>query len=598
MVKYSKIIKYILGAFVVTFFLMYFIYLYVYNRYHLVYQEQNQLFRYSFDYFSTFISKPGGLSQYIGKFFTQFYYYRLLSALIVMLIAFVIYVITLGIFRHYGFFSPIWGLIPVMLLVALQSHHNYTIENTLDFLIVLVFFKIYISFQNEKTRYSSGIAGIIFLYYLFGGYVLLTILLCVIHEIFFHSKSYRLYIIAIYIALGFIIPYIAWKYFFFINKNYAWFYPLPFHIGTTTKHLSYLFWGVYPVSLIFFSLYTKMSNKILDIKVWNLKFELAGILLLIGMGFFVKKPIYDYKNEIFLGIDYCIQNSQWESALKLAKKYPGTNRIVTYYTNIALCKTGQLSDQMFHYNQIGSKGLYLSWKPDEITPVHGGELYYLLSYNNEAYRWAFEALQAVGPNPRSYKQLVKTSIINKNYAIAKKYLNILDQTLFYRSWARHYRELINNEKLLSKDSEIKEKRKFIVSSDFWTNDDRFDLLMLTLLKNHPDNRIVFEYYMAFLLLRKNIDMFVNNLYHLKDMGYKRIPIHYEEALLAYLSYAHKKDVIPEGYSIRPSTNQLFQSYINEFKQYRNNPLAGQALYKMFGNTYWFYFHFYNPYQKN
>ena len=42
--------------------------------YHFFFQEQNQLFLWSWDYISTYIHN-GGLSLLVGDFLTQFYYY-------------------------------------------------------------------------------------------------------------------------------------------------------------------------------------------------------------------------------------------------------------------------------------------------------------------------------------------------------------------------------------------------------------------------------------------------------------------------------------------------------------------------------------------
>lgn len=43
--------------------------------YHFFFQEQNQIFLWSWDYISTYTDKPGGLANLIGDFLTQFYYY-------------------------------------------------------------------------------------------------------------------------------------------------------------------------------------------------------------------------------------------------------------------------------------------------------------------------------------------------------------------------------------------------------------------------------------------------------------------------------------------------------------------------------------------
>jgi hypothetical protein len=105
--------------------------------------------------------------------------------------------------------------------------------------------------------------------------------------------------------------------------------------------------------------------------------------------------------------------------------------------------------------------------------------------------------------------------------------------------------------------------------------------------------MAFEYYMAALLLDKDISAFAANISHIKDLGYKEIPVYYEEALLVYMSNA-KKNIVPEGYLIRKSTIQRFSEYSNAYTSYSGNAdTAAQNLKKRFGNTYWFYLHFIN-----
>ena len=53
--------------------------------YHLFFQEQNQLFLWSWEYISAYFDKPGGLAMLIGDFLTQFYYYLYAGAIILTL---------------------------------------------------------------------------------------------------------------------------------------------------------------------------------------------------------------------------------------------------------------------------------------------------------------------------------------------------------------------------------------------------------------------------------------------------------------------------------------------------------------------------------
>ena len=58
----------------------------IFYPYHFFFQEQNQLFLWSWDYISTYFEKPGGLVLLIGDFLTQFYYYLFAGATILSLV--------------------------------------------------------------------------------------------------------------------------------------------------------------------------------------------------------------------------------------------------------------------------------------------------------------------------------------------------------------------------------------------------------------------------------------------------------------------------------------------------------------------------------
>lgn len=56
----------ILFLFIAVFFCFFY-------NYHLLYVEQLQLFQFTELYFQSLINKPGGMADYMGAFFTQFY---------------------------------------------------------------------------------------------------------------------------------------------------------------------------------------------------------------------------------------------------------------------------------------------------------------------------------------------------------------------------------------------------------------------------------------------------------------------------------------------------------------------------------------------
>ena len=572
-------------------FIGFLFYLGVFNRYHLSYLEQTQLFRYDQDYLADYFTKPGGLINILGSFITQFFHIPWIGALILTLILFTIFLLTQYIFRKSGLNGILFSLMPLILLAALHSNHNYPVAYTMGWLLSLLSFAAFINQTDAGIRFWTGIVSFVLLYYLCGVFSFLTMILCIFHELYY-GKGYKKYLFLItVIPLAVLIPFISWKYIYLLPLKQAWFSPVVFSSVEPVKVFFYLLALYYPVVILITFVFLRVLHKTTINFSWNQKHLIPGIILYGLAVYMLVQLAYDRNNELFLGIDASYHAESWKKVLALSEKYPGQNQLVLYYTNLALYKTGNMPNTMFHYRQSGTKGLWLKWERNETAPFFGGEVYYDLGYINEAFRWAFEAMEVKGLNPRSLERLVVTSMINGNYKLAAKYLNFLNQTLYYRKWAGNYERMIADTTLIYQQKELQEKRKFLLNKDFIAYNNSSNIGLDKLLEGHPDNRMAFEYLMASFLLRKDLDAFAANIYRLKELGYEKIPKHYEEALVLY-SGLSGKNAIPPGYAISSVTREGFHEYAKIFatNRYDMNK-AAQALYNNFGSTFWFYMQF-------
>ncbi len=560
----------------------------------MAYQEQLQLFRFDWNYLHNFLIKPGGLTEYIGDFLIQFYVYPLIGAFIITIAGIAVYILTRYIFRKYRITGPIWLYIPALLLIVLQNDYMFDIGYVLGLLFVLTFFAIYISLRIRIIRFTIGLVGWVFLYMTAGEFALLATLICFIHELFFTKDRYRLLLASGFAVIAVVFPYIACHTIYLIPLKEAWLNPNYFTLIKITKFTFILSLLYFPFLLILVKILPEALKETLLRFGWNWKTGFIGIIILAVFIAGIKKYAYEPDLRLFLEIDHNIQHAKWDRVLELSSKSSVTNHLILYYTNLALYKTGHLGDRLFYYKQIGIPGLWLNRDKDEISLFLGGELYYHLGNINEANRWAFDAMVANGQYPpRLMKQLVLTSLINGDLIVAGKYLNIVDQSLFYRNWAKHYRSYLSNPNVLNSDPEIAMKRHFLIHSDLIAGSINSDIGLKKLLEVHPDNRMVFEYYMSSLLLEKNLVDFVANIKRIKDFGFKNLPVHYEEALLIYMDYT-KRNAVPQGYGIRKTTVQRYMDYSKAYSSRKgSSETAAQYFYKLYDNTYWFYLHFIN-----
>jgi hypothetical protein len=578
----------------VLFFTIVFVYFTFFNQYHLYYLEQIQLFRYKWDYFAGYLINPGGFAEYCGSFITQFFLIPVIGPVIVTLTGLAVYLVSLHIFRSFKVPGILWLIIPSMMLVALQSDYLYKLGYSIGLLISLAYAAVCLKIRNDKVRYIAGFTGFLILYPLTGVFSLLASLLFLLNELFYSGSKYKYLVISGYLLSIILIPYLFWRFVYLIPLSEAWLIPFNLSGNVYSRITMALLLGYFPFMIIAARLNFIYRKTTLNSYNWGWKNVFGGLIIITILSVLIKKYSADPKTERILKIDHYIQKADWHKTLEQCSKYPEPNRMVTYFTNLALLKSGSLGDQMFHYNQAGPSGLSLPWTANNLIPFFGCEIFYHLGYNNEAFRWAFEAMEMNGECPRLLKRLVMTSLINGDIKLAEKYLNQLHQSLYHKNWAEHYLEMVNNPQLLNSDKEITGKREFIVKSDFFAGSGNSQLGLDKLLENHPNNKLAFEYYLANLLLSKDMGTFVKLIGRLKQLGYKDIPVHFEEAILWYIGYS-KQNIIPEGYGIRNSTLQRFKAYTYAYSAYNGSPESrAQSMVKEFDTTFWFYFHFINP----
>ena len=583
----SKKIRYILTGIP---FVIYFLYFAFLNRYHIHYLEHSQLFIWTWDYLKEMFSQPGGLPIYIGSFFTQFFISSWLGAFLYTLNALAVFVLSYYIFKKHHFDNLVLAFLPVWLLTILQSNELFTFGQAVGFLSLLSYFALYISISKSQPRYLLFFAGWPVFYLLAGGFSIPVILLCALHELLFTKEKNRFIVSVLFVVTGVLVPYLSTHLIFYIQPDKIFTYPVvsELHSIYRVALISLFVWTLLIIPAGFFADKAESLKK--RLLKWSTANILAAAVIIVLMAFVVYKHAHNKMADMMLGIDHYTQQAQWKKVLELSDRYPGYNTLVIYYTNLALYKTGNLLDKMFNYPQIGSQGLRLKWQRN-LNLFFGGEVFSQLAYNNESIHWAFEALVARGMNPRSLKKLSVGFIVNENNDIALKYLSLLNSTLFYRKWARQHVKYLLNPDLADKDPEIAQYRDLLVSSNFFSEVNGLNLV--DLLKNHPENKMAYEYLLASLLLDRKLDEFARIAADLKYYGFDRIPLHVEEALIFYDFYENKKTV-PEGYSFSQETIKRFDDYARTYTRLRSDrKAAASELGKKYSKTYWYYLQFPN-----
>ena len=580
----TKLIRYIPLVMYVIFFSIIIYYFFNYFEYVFFYQEKSKLFLTTFFDFKTYLDRPGGLLEYVSDFITSLYYYPRLGALIVAgEIILIVLFSSLTAKRYSGrqcYFIPffIGGVFFFMHL-----NHYFLNVNTLGVMLQLALFYSVMNFSSKKTGYIIAILFPLW-YYVTGVFSGIFMILFIFDNLIKKEKGYLFRIITI---AG------VWAIFFFIGSN------LLFYKGTSELlygPFTYVNCGgqevlfVYTVLLLILLPAISMSlpksiTGFLDKK--ELALKLAPVIVF-GLVIFFSGQRVNRGNIDYFEVEKLFYEGKYAELVKYNYDHQVLNRLSLFLNNIALSQTGQLLNRMFYFPQDKNGGtLFLRWGDDNEIRKRGGYFYYFIGMVNEAHRWAFELMVVKGYMPEQIKMIARTEIINGHYNSARKYVDMLKNTLFYKDTGKKYEKYLNNEKLINSDPELGRIRRLLPRHDFFVNPEQpiIDLDMILKYEKNINVRAL-EYQVAYLLIRRKVGAVVSELPLFERAGYKKLPVYVAEAVAPFKFLNIGK--WPELKYLKISDDVRKRFY--EFNKIQNSkkPNKQQLLFNKFGFTYWYY----------
>ncbi|MDR0538560.1 MAG: DUF6057 family protein [Tannerellaceae bacterium] len=593
-----------------TFGVFTFLFVFKYIPHHFHYKEQFQLFIFTADYFRETCSTPGGLCNYIGRFFSQFFLHSWMSALTVSFFLAAIQLIMLRVclkFRSRGDNSSSTGRRFLLLMsgriadwelyVSFLPSIGYLYflcdENTqFGGVVALLFSLAYALFLMGGDRGWTGclLLTLPILYFSIGGIVYLSLLLALLYGFLTKEGKTRRWFCS-FLVVGILFaaacPFIAKE----MLKQYP---------------LSRYFWGVDYVHFVAFPPFRFICLWLLTLTVVLVGVCFCRIVgrgrlpVAVGGSLFIVMLIYvlvvktGYVNNVskeeLMAYDHYCRTKNWMAIIQMAdKKHPKSPMMVACL-NLALYKMGELPNRMFDYFQNGLEGLLPSFRRDFMIATVACEPYYYLGFTNTAQRLAMEGMEALPDGQKSVRsimRLAETNLIGGRYELASKYLRLLEKTLFYRKWACETREYLYNDAKISAHPEWGMIRKFSTNEDFLFSEKEKDMMLGILFRQHPDNRMAYEYLMACTLLKKDVRLFPIYFGLNKNFVYQSIPKSYQEALLYNWGLSGRSfDSIP--YHIDEKIRKSVENYA---KIYTSMKEPEKYLEKDFSKSFLFYFHF-------
>ena len=536
--------------------------------YHVYNQEQFQLFQFSWRYLAETLSVPGGLADWCGRFLTQFFYYAAAGSLILALLLTSIQLATAALAKNLSPTGYALTFIPPVLLVIFFCDADAMPCTLVSILLSLLSALAVLRIRPSRLRNLVAVVATALLYFLLGPLSVLFIVAFLIRERkilpgVLMAAVFALSVVCMHKTMGY--PYFRLLY----GVNYYRFHhnlPAWPWIAAAAEAL------VLVLSPLF-----KWQGK-----AWEWPVAFIVVMALGGLGIVL---CYDREKETYLKYDFLTRRFQWNAILAEARKDHPQKPYEITSVNLALVKTGN-ARRMFEFYQNGTDGLIPEYTRDFMHPLIPSEVFFQLGMVNASQRFTFESQELIPDfqkSVRACKRLAETNLVNGNYKVAEKYLKTLEKTFFYREWAKSRLKMCGHDEAIDADPGYGYLRKVrLHDHDFLFNRQAMESMLVYLVQENPSNHMALEYLLAWDLLDKNLNGFVN---YCPFEGFTGgVPRCYQEAFLLYFFDANQSlDNVPAFID-----REVMSSFALFMREHGSGTPA-ETLAKTFGNTYWYYY---------
>ena len=582
MKKYSGV------ALHVIVFVFLFIFLRIFSEYHFYCVEQNQLFQLTPIFIIDKLMQPGGLAMVLSGCLVQFFIIPNVGAMITAALLTSLGALFWAILKRIDPRSHgiLWAWLPVLSLLFVQWDFNYRFQGTVAFGMMLLALYLVLGIRNFITRLIASLFASLLLFGLAGPVSLLFALSMMGYEAM--SRTPRWYYSAILPMIVLILGGLCVRYsvigeyrFVFLPDSYYYFRLVP-------DKVIYFSWIAFYAALVVTCL---CKNK----ESWAGKKRLAlGIsqFIILGLIFWKGFDLYgEQKSYRLKMMDYFTRTEQWDRILVSCKE-PTTNQLYLCYQNMALARKGILADEAFKYTQHGPRGLMVAWNKSTTISALLSDVYFTMGNVAAAQEMAFES--NIGAlcdgNPRMTQRLVQTNLIYGAYPVAEKYIAVLENTFYYKDWAKAQRKFLYNDEAVETDPLLGNMRRNLLAENHLIQMDGFDTDLIRLAEQNPSNKAAFHYAGVFYLLAKDMTRFKTlvETYYGTDL-LPSLPVSFQEAVIIL---SEKDPDYWKRFGVSESIVGRFTDYKRQVLAGRNNSNALPGLmYRSYGDTYWYYYMF-------
>ena len=533
-----------------------------YYPFALTYQEQLQLFLFDGDYFCERMAEPGGFARYVAEFLVQFYNGVTIGALILAVLYMLVQRLTWRLMKaHPGWYTL--SFIPAIVLWYAMGNESVMLTYAVALLMAMAIALVWQERMKKCRLWVKLVTVLVMMpvvYWLLGPLALLVALMMMPWTVAVHAVFYTIALILLSA------------------------YYLPFPKSRVLLGISYYrFPEVIPYSLMLIPvvvwLFALLCRKLPQPKQW----VVYALALLTAVLILVPKEYgFDAKKYELIEYDHLVRVNDWNAIIAKAEKQSPDLPMSVSATNLALAMTNQLGERAFEFYQRGTGGLLPKFERNFATTQLTGEIYFHLGLVNTAQRFAFEAMEAI-PNynksARVIKRLAETNLINGQYEVARKYLQMLEKTIFYRPWAQRTMKMLGDENAINAHPLYGTLRQYRLQEDFLFSERELDKICGQLFMHNQQNLMAVQYLLMMPLLDRDIPRFMSYVKAVQNRILYN-PRSCQEGIA--FAYMQQRQQPPQGV-VSPMILQQMNEFSRIYSQERNlQNLSG------FKNTVWYY----------
>lgn len=523
-------------------------------------------------FFQSLVSRPFGIMQYAGAWFTQLFHVPMVGAGVLVAIWALIFVVGKKAFRLQGASIGLMLITVACLLTSIvdlgywiyvSPIRGYWFSQSLAYLLMLVLLWG-ANFTPRQWHIVWYLIGIV-LYPVLGWYSLLFVLCLAISQ---KPGWWELIGIILMLCTASI-----WRALIYSNMNLesVMMAGLPRFVTASDKtdSLTTPFWVLGAISLLI-----PLCSKYLN------KWYVPVLSAVAGIVFTLSFMYYDanYIDEMRM-VRYAEQDN-WKEVLEIADKTETPTTSIIMLKNLALMNEGGLLSRSFSKGYEGTS----IHNPDSVhtsfLEISAPLVYYNYGMLNEGFRISFECAVQSGFSPFYLKMLARCAHANGEDNLARRYISQLSGLPFYSDW----KPATPSEKICELHGAYQDEITGVENTDGY-------IVNSISLWYESDSKLASEQALLYSMIRRDSKRFWASFRKFIKLHMdEEFPVHVQEAYIMYMDKApeEKRVMLPVSQEIYDRYKEFWTVLEGYLRSGASRDEVPEKMRKDFGDTYWYY----------